>query len=103
MILFYRIFTTALYPFLFLLIYLRMIFKKEDPVRYKEKILASHFNVKEKNYKKLIWFLAESIGEFKSIVPLVDYYLKINPKNNFLITTITLTSFYEFKKKYGFL
>ena len=48
MILLYRVLTMALYPFLFIFIYFRKIFKKEDPVRYKEKILISHFNVEKK-------------------------------------------------------
>ena len=92
MILFYRIFTTFLYPFLFLFIYYRKILNKEDPVRYKEKILVSHFNVKKKNKSKLIWFHAASIGEFKSVIPIIDY-LNINNQNyKFLITTTTLSS-----------
>jgi 3-deoxy-D-manno-octulosonic-acid transferase len=92
MILAYRVLTTLLYPFLFLFIYYRKIFNKEDPVRYKEKILVSHFNVKKKNKSKLIWFHAASIGEFKSIIPIIDY-LNINNQNyEFLITTTTLSS-----------
>ena len=91
MILFYRIFTTVLYPFLFLLIYLRMIFKKEDPVRYKEKILVSQFNVSKKNQQKLIWFHAASIGEFKSIIPIIHDLNKKHQNLKFLITTTTLS------------
>ena len=92
MILFYRIFTTVLYPFLFLLIYLRMIFKKEDPVRYKEKILVSQFNVSKKNQQKLIWFHAASLGEFKSIIPIIHDLNKKHQNLKFLITTTTLSS-----------
>jgi len=92
MILAYRVLTTLLYPFLFLFIYYRKILNKEDPVRYKEKILVSHFNVKKKNKSKLIWFHAASIGEFKSVIPIIDY-LNINNQNyKFLITTTTLSS-----------
>ncbi len=92
MILAYRVLTTLLYPFLFLFIYYRKILNKEDPVRYKEKILVSHFNIKKKNKSKLIWFHAASIGEFKSIIPIIDY-LNINNQNyEFLITTTTLSS-----------
>ena len=92
MILAYRIFTTILYPFLLIFIYYRKILNKEDPVRYKEKILVSHFNVKKKNKSKLIWFHAASIGEFKSVIPIIDY-LNINNQNyKFLITTTTLSS-----------
>ncbi len=92
MILAYRIFTTILYPFLLIFIYYRKILKKEDKKRYKEKIFISHFNVVNKDDKKLIWFHAASIGEFKSIIPII-YQIKINNKNfRILVTTTTLSS-----------
>ena len=92
MILIYRIFTNILYPFLIVFMYLRVLLKKEDPERYKEKILVKSFNVKKNNNLNLIWFHAASIGEFKSIVPIIK---KLNDKRNdleFLITTTTLSS-----------
>ena len=46
MIIVYKIITTILYPFLFLFLFLRKLKKKEDPKRFKEKILVSHFNIK---------------------------------------------------------
>ena len=102
MILFYRVLTHLIYPFLFVIIFLRVFLKKEDPKRYKEKILISHFNVKRNYDQKLIWFHAASIGELKSIVPIIK---KLNLDNNlreFLITTSTLSSSriaeLEFKK-----
>ncbi len=91
MILAYRIFTTLIYPLLLVFIILRKIFKKEDPVRYKEKIFPSHFNVNRKENSKLIWFHAASIGEFKSILPIIKE-LNSNSNLEFLITTITLSS-----------
>ena len=91
MILAYRIFTTLIYPLLLVFIILRKIFKKEDPVRYKEKIFPSHFNVNRKENSKLIWFHAASIGEFKSILPIIKE-LNSNSNVEFLITTITLSS-----------
>ena len=92
MILFYRVLTTLLYPFLFLFVYLRKILKKEDPRRFKEKILVSHYNVIPQNKSKLIWFHAASIGEFKSIIPIINQLNKSNNKFHFLITTTTLSS-----------
>ncbi len=92
MILFYRVLTTLLYPFLFLFVYLRKILKKEDPKRFKEKILVSHYNVIPPNKSKLIWFHAASIGEFKSIIPIINQLNKSNNKFRFLITTTTLSS-----------
>ena len=92
MIFFYRVLTTLLYPFLFLFVYLRKILKKEDPKRFKEKILVSHYNVIPQNKSKLIWFHAASIGEFKSIIPIIYQLNKSNNKFHFLITTTTLSS-----------
>ena len=92
MILAYRILSNFLYPFLFIFLYLRVFLKKEDPKRFKEKLFTSHFNVKRKDELKLIWFHAASIGEFKSIVPLIEQ-LNTNKKSyEFLITTSTLSS-----------
>ena len=88
----YSVLTTILYPFLFLFLYYRKIIKKEDPERYKEKILASCFNVKKKDQSMLIWFHAASIGEFKSIIPIVEQLNINNQKLKFLITTSTLSS-----------
>ena len=69
-----------------------MIFKKEDPLRYKEKILVSRFNVNKDISKKLIWFHASSLGEFKSIIPIIDDLNKKNKNLKFLVTTTTLSS-----------
>ncbi len=92
MILAYRILTNLLYPLLLILIYYRKIINKEDPIRYKEKILVSYFNVREKENSKLIWFHAASIGEFKSIIPIINQ-LNLKRQNlKFLITTNTLSS-----------
>ena len=92
MILAYRILSNFLYPFLFIFLYLRVFLKKEDPKRFKEKLFTSHFNVQRKDELKLIWFHAASIGEFKSIVPLIEQ-LNANKKSyEFLITTSTLSS-----------
>ena len=92
MIFAYRVLTAILYPFLFLFVYLRKILKKEDPIRYKEKILISHFNIKKNDDLKLIWFHAASIGEFKSIIPIITN-LNLNDQNlKFLITTSTFSS-----------
>jgi 3-deoxy-D-manno-octulosonic-acid transferase len=92
MILAYKILTYILYPFLFLFLYIRKINNKEDPVRYKEKILISHFRIVKKNDCKLIWFHAASIGEFKSILPIIKKLNDENKNLKFLITTTTLSS-----------
>ena len=95
----YRILTFILYPFLIILIYLRMLLKKEDQKRYKEKIYSSSFNVSRNNDKKLIWFHAASIGETLSILPLIKEINTLNKKIDFLITTVTLSSASLLKEK----
>ena len=102
MILFYRVLTHLIYPFLFVIVFFRVFLKKEDPKRYKEKILISHFNVKRNYEQKLIWFHAASIGELKSILPIIKKLNSDNSLREFLITTSTLSSSkiaeLEFKK-----
>ena len=92
MFLVYRVLTTILYPFLFIFIYFRIIMKKEDPERFKEKILVSHFRVVNKKKSKLIWFHASSIGEFKSIIPTINQLNTKYQNLKFLITTSSLSS-----------
>ena len=92
MILLYRILTNILYPFLYIFLLIRVLKKKEDPKRYKEKIFVKHFNVKKSKNSKLLWFHTASVGELKSIIPIIK---KINDKEKdyeFLITTTTLSS-----------
>jgi len=92
MIIFYKFLTIIFYPLFLIFIFVRKIFKKEDPLRYKEKILPSHFKVNRINNTKLIWFHAASIGELKSIIPIVKELNNRNKNIEFLITTITLSS-----------
>lgn len=88
----YNFLTTLLYPLLFIFLYYRKIIKKEDAKRFKEKILVSHFNVKRQNNFNLIWFHAASIGEYKSITPIIKELNLKNKSLSFLITTTTLSS-----------
>ena len=90
MILAYRVISTILYPILILFIYLRLFLNKEHPTRFKEKFLISNFNVNKT--KKLIWFHAASVGEYKSIIPIIEKINLQNENYEFLITTTTLSS-----------
>tara|TARA_A100001015_G_scaffold265997_1_gene314854 strand:- start:1219 stop:2502 length:1284 start_codon:yes stop_codon:yes gene_type:complete len=92
MILLYRVLSYILYPFLFIFLYFRVIAKKEDPKRYKEKIFVKYFNVTVTKNSKLLWFHAASIGELKSIAPIVKELSKKKDHYEFLITTVTFTS-----------
>ncbi|MFL2875512.1 MAG: hypothetical protein CNB20_01830 [Pelagibacterales bacterium MED-G43] len=92
MILFYRVTTTLLYPIFIFIIFFRRFVGKEDKVRFKEKIFVKNFNVERNIKKKLIWFHAASIGEFKSILPVIEELNKDYKNIQFLITTVTLSS-----------
>ena len=92
MILAYRVITTLIYPILIILIFVRKLIKKEDQKRYREKIFSSNFNVIRKKNTKLIWFHAASIGEIKSIIPILKNLIENNKNYEFLLTTITHSS-----------
>ena len=92
MILLYRVLMIVFYPLIILITFFRIFFKKEDSRRYKEKIFSSHFKVKRDHNRKLIWFHAASIGEFKSILPIIEKLHSSVEGNDFLITTSTLSS-----------
>ena len=90
----YYLITTVFYYLLNPYLYFRILKKKECPLRYKEKLGISP---KTRNNGYLIWFHCSSIGELKSILPIIDHYLK---KNQILVTTSTLGSNEVFQKKY---
>ena len=95
----YRCLTFILTPCFIFLIYFRLILKKENKLRFKEKIFSSSFNAVRNNKKKLIWFHAASIGEVLSILPLIEEIIRLNKDINFLITTVTLSSANLLEKK----
>ena len=85
-----------------IIVTLRILKKKESPKRFFEKF--SFFKEKRRN-GKLIWFHCSSVGEFLSIVPLVEKLEKEKDIRNILITTSTLSSskiFSRFKFKKTF-
>jgi len=88
----YGTLTLIIYPLLIILIFFRKIINKEDKNRYKEKIFPSSFNVKRSNNSKLILFHAASIGELKSILPIINELEKKNQNFEFLVTTLTTSS-----------
>ncbi len=98
LIIFYNFLIIIFYIPYILIIYFRKFTGKEHPDKFIEKVFVSNFK-RPKGF--LFWFHVASIGEFKSILPIIDFYLKQNSSYSFLITTVTLSSFNELKKKYG--
>jgi len=91
----YQILITILLIFSPLIIFFRILKKKEDKKRYKEKFC---FPSKERISGNLIWFHGSSVGELLSILPLVQELEKNKSINQILITTSTLSSAQIFKK-----
>ena len=82
-----------------LIILIRLIKKKEHLTRFKEKFT---FFSKKRRLGKLIWFHGASVGEFISIVPLIEKLEKDKDIKQILVTTSTLSSakiFAKFKFK----
>ncbi len=90
MIFFYRILTFLLFPLFLIITYSRRFTNKEDKLRFKEKISVS------KTYfpkdKKIIWIHAASIGETKSVIPLIKEIINKNKEIFILLTSTTLSS-----------
>ena len=78
-----------------LIIIFRIFKKKENPRRFFEKF---SLNKKKRSKGKLIWFHCSSVGEFLSVVPLIQEFEKIKDIKQILITTSTLSSSKIFKK-----
>ena len=89
MILFYRFLINVILILSPFIILIRLLKKKENPKRFREKI---GFFTKQKSKGKLIWFHGASVGEFQSIVPLLEKLEKSKKISQILITSNTLSS-----------
>ena len=72
-----------------LIIFFRLLKKKEDFKRFKEKFCF--FSNKRKK-GKIIWFHGASVGEIQSIIPLLEKFEKNKKISQILITSNTLSS-----------
>ena len=73
-------------PFIILI---RLLKKKEHPKRFWEKFC---FFSEKKKKGKTIWFHGASVGELKSITPLLEMMEKNKKINQILVTSNTLSS-----------
>ena len=89
MLIVYRSVINLILIFSPLILAIRFLKKKEDPIRFKEKI--GFFNRKKKT-GKLIWFHGASVGELQSIIPLIEKLEKNKSVKQILVTSNTLSS-----------
>ena len=89
MLFIYRFLINLIFILSPLIISLRLIKKKEDIKRFKEKFC---FFTKKRVKGNLIWFHGASVGEIKSIVPVLEKIQGNKNVNQILITSNTLSS-----------
>ncbi len=100
MLIIYRLIINLIFLLSPLIVILRLIKKKEDIKRLKEKFC---FFSQKKNHGNLIWFHGASVGEIKSIVPILEKLEYEKKIQKILVTSNTLSSSkvidqYKFKK-----
>ena len=87
---FYKLFTIIFSPLIDLYMLFRLVRRKEDGKRIKERF--GYTNIKRPK-GKIIWFQCASVGESNSALPLIEKIIeKYNEKITVLITTGTTTS-----------
>ena len=96
MLILYRLLTNVVCFFAPIILKIRLYRKKEDKIRYKEKLCIIK---KSRPLGRLIWFHASSVGELLSIIPLLEKFEKNKIIKTILITTSTLSSSKVFEKK----
>ncbi len=85
----YRILINIIFFISPLILIIRLIKQKEDPIRFKEKI--GFFSRKKKN-GNLVWFHGASVGEIQSVIPLIEKFEKNKKIKQILVTSNTVSS-----------
>ena len=91
----YRIVTNIFFLFSPIILFFRILQKKEDINRFQEKYCI----YSRKNLQKTIWFHAVSVGELMSIIPVVKRIEKNKKIKKIIVTTSTISSAKIFKKQ----
>jgi len=85
----YRLLSILIYPLIVPYLFFRVLKKKEDKKRLKERF--GHATI-SRPQGHVIWLHAVSVGEANSALILVEELLKFTPNISILFTTTTLTS-----------
>ncbi len=93
----YKFFTYLFFPFAPIYLYFRKLRKKEDFIRYKEKL--SKINI-SRNEGFLIWIHVASVGEAMSVLPIIEGFVEEKKINKILLTSVTVSSGKVLEKKF---